>query len=100
MARSRGAAYAEYVRRTSGFIPWPPRLEDGAVESGQPGQGVEAAVGAGPVRADGLDPGPPYDAAQDERDDDRVVGIADDRQEVGDKVDRHGQVDHQQREAH
>jgi len=25
MARSRGAAYAEYVRRTSGFIPWPPR---------------------------------------------------------------------------
>jgi len=25
MARSRGAEYAEYVRRTSGFIPWPPR---------------------------------------------------------------------------
>jgi steroid 5-alpha reductase family enzyme len=25
MARSRGAAYADYVRRTSGFIPWPPR---------------------------------------------------------------------------
>jgi steroid 5-alpha reductase family enzyme len=25
MARSKGAAYAEYVRRTSGFIPWPPR---------------------------------------------------------------------------
>jgi len=25
MARSRGAAYAEYVRRTSGFFPWPPR---------------------------------------------------------------------------
>lgn len=24
MARSKGAAYAEYVRRTSGFIPWPP----------------------------------------------------------------------------
>jgi steroid 5-alpha reductase family enzyme len=26
MARSKGAAYAGYVRRTSGFIPWPPRL--------------------------------------------------------------------------
>jgi steroid 5-alpha reductase family enzyme len=25
MARSKGAGYAEYVRRTSGFIPWPPR---------------------------------------------------------------------------
>jgi steroid 5-alpha reductase family enzyme len=25
MARSKGAAYAEYVRRTSGFIPRPPR---------------------------------------------------------------------------
>ncbi len=24
MARSKGAAYADYVRRTSGFIPWPP----------------------------------------------------------------------------
>ena len=26
MARSKGDAYADYVRRTSGFIPWPPRL--------------------------------------------------------------------------
>jgi steroid 5-alpha reductase family enzyme len=25
MARSKGAAYADYVRRTSGSIPWPPR---------------------------------------------------------------------------
>jgi steroid 5-alpha reductase family enzyme len=25
MARSKGAAYAEYIRRTSGFVPWPPR---------------------------------------------------------------------------
>ena len=25
MARSRGTAYADYVRRTSGFVPWPPR---------------------------------------------------------------------------
>ena len=25
MARSRGAAYADYVRRTSGFVPWAPR---------------------------------------------------------------------------
>jgi steroid 5-alpha reductase family enzyme len=25
MARSKGAAYAEYVRRTSGFVPWPRR---------------------------------------------------------------------------
>jgi len=25
MARSKGAAYAAYVRRTSGFVPWPPR---------------------------------------------------------------------------
>ena len=25
MARSKGAAYANYVGRTSGFIPWPPR---------------------------------------------------------------------------
>jgi hypothetical protein len=24
MARSKGAAYANYVRRTSGFFPWPP----------------------------------------------------------------------------
>ena len=27
MARSKGAAYANYVRRTSGFIPWPPRAD-------------------------------------------------------------------------
>ena len=26
MARSKGAAYADYVRRTSGFVPWPPRV--------------------------------------------------------------------------
>jgi steroid 5-alpha reductase family enzyme len=26
MIRSKGDAYADYVRRTSGFIPWPPRL--------------------------------------------------------------------------
>jgi steroid 5-alpha reductase family enzyme len=25
MVRSKGAAYADYVRRTSGFVPWPPR---------------------------------------------------------------------------
>jgi steroid 5-alpha reductase family enzyme len=25
MARSKGAEYADYVRRTSGFFPWPPR---------------------------------------------------------------------------
>jgi steroid 5-alpha reductase family enzyme len=25
MARSKGTAYADYVRRTSGFVPWPPR---------------------------------------------------------------------------
>jgi steroid 5-alpha reductase family enzyme len=25
MARSKGAAYADYVSRTSGFIPRPPR---------------------------------------------------------------------------
>ena len=25
MARSQGTAYADYVRRTSGFVPWPPR---------------------------------------------------------------------------
>ena len=24
MARSKGAAYADYVSRTSGFFPWPP----------------------------------------------------------------------------
>ena len=23
--RSKGAAYADYVRRTSGFVPWLPR---------------------------------------------------------------------------
>lgn len=26
MARSKGTAYADYVRRTSGFIPWPPKF--------------------------------------------------------------------------
>ena len=25
MARSKGPAYADYVSRTSGFVPWPPR---------------------------------------------------------------------------
>jgi steroid 5-alpha reductase family enzyme len=25
MARSKGAAYADYMSRTSGFFPWPPR---------------------------------------------------------------------------
>jgi steroid 5-alpha reductase family enzyme len=41
MARSKGAAYADYVRRTSGFIPWPPRRlrrsSAAAVISGQTG---------------------------------------------------------------
>jgi steroid 5-alpha reductase family enzyme len=34
MARSKGTAYADYVRRTSGFIPWPPRLSPGGRASG------------------------------------------------------------------
>jgi steroid 5-alpha reductase family enzyme len=29
MARSKGAAYADYVRRTSGFFPWPPSRRAG-----------------------------------------------------------------------
>jgi steroid 5-alpha reductase family enzyme len=33
MARSKGAAYADYVRRTSGFVPWPPRRADAAVRA-------------------------------------------------------------------
>jgi len=29
MARSKGAAYADYMRRTSGFFPWPPSRRAG-----------------------------------------------------------------------
>ncbi|MGD0065545.1 MAG: DUF1295 domain-containing protein [Streptosporangiaceae bacterium] len=39
MARSKGAAYAEYVRRTSGFVPWPPRLRHGCGGCGSGGCG-------------------------------------------------------------
>jgi steroid 5-alpha reductase family enzyme len=28
MARTKGDAYADYKRRTSSFIPWPPRTRD------------------------------------------------------------------------
>ena len=31
MARSKGAAYADYVSRTSGFIPRPPRARRGSM---------------------------------------------------------------------
>jgi len=33
MARSKGAAYADYVRRTSGFFPWPPSRPAGPSRS-------------------------------------------------------------------
>jgi steroid 5-alpha reductase family enzyme len=39
MARSKGAAYADYVRRTSGFIPWPPRLAAGLSPAGRASAG-------------------------------------------------------------
>ena len=44
MARSRGTAYADYVRRTSGFVPWPPRPPASADVSAD---GVDGAGGVG-----------------------------------------------------
>ena len=56
MARSKGAAYADYIRRTSGFIPWP-RDDGGAVT---PGGGFRCAArsrGRGSRRNTGRGPG-------------------------------------------
>jgi steroid 5-alpha reductase family enzyme len=47
MARSRGTAYADYVRRTSGFVPWPPRPPASADVWADGAGGVGGAEGAG-----------------------------------------------------
>jgi hypothetical protein len=75
---------------------------DGASADDRRSRPREAAYGpqsllvAGPVTGDGLRPGPADDPAQHERDEDRVVGVTEDRDEVGDQVDRHRQVGEQQ----
>jgi hypothetical protein len=57
--------------------------------------GLESLLGAGPVTGDRVRSGPADHRSQDERDEDRVVGVAEDRDEVGDQVDRHRQVGEQ-----
>jgi hypothetical protein len=52
-----------------------------------------------PVLVDRCWSGAPGDRAQRERNDERVVGVAEDRDEVGHQVDGAGQVDDQQAEA-
>ena len=55
MARSKGAAYAEYVRRTSGFIPWPPaRLRRGARASARSCQVCDRPAAADQARVTAL----------------------------------------------
>jgi len=64
-----------------------------------PGQACECGepvVGSGPVAPDQGSAGSADDRAQDEADDDRVVGVAEQRHEVGHEVDGDRQVGEEQ----
>src|SRR5882757_4961969 len=71
--------------------------------SGSPGGGAGEAVqkvqscrAAGPMAIEGARPGPADDGAQDEGNDEDVVGVADHGYEVGHEVDRRSEVDQEQ----
>jgi hypothetical protein len=46
-----------------------------------------------------VDAGTPHDAAYHGDDDDRVIGVADNRDDIGDEIDREGKVGEEQCEA-
>jgi hypothetical protein len=57
-----------------------------------------SARSAPPALGQGVGPGAPSRRSQHQRDNDRVVGITEHRDEVWNQVDRHGEVGKQQRE--
>jgi hypothetical protein len=69
------------------------------VEASEAGQCGESVVTAGPALAHGIEAGAAYDAAQHRGDDDGAVGVAQDRDEIGDRVEGYRQVDQQQHQA-
>ena len=76
-------------RRRSGSTLYASQLLD----DGQPGRAAR------PVPTQGLDASTPDDRPQHHSHDDGIVGVADHRHEVGDKIDRRGQVDQQECQA-
>jgi hypothetical protein len=73
----------------------------GCVACGQAGdaaQGGETVAGSRPLAADRLDAGVAHGPAKDGGDDDGIVGIAQDRDEVGPQVEGECDVGQQQRE--
>lgn len=50
-------------------------------------QGRQPRRGAWPVARDGIRPGAAQDSPEDDRHDNGVIGVADDRDEVGNQVD-------------
>src|SRR3990170_7343763 len=69
-----------------------------AGESREPPERGESLRRAGPVPADRVGAGTPDDRTQHRGDDDDVVGVADHRDEVGNQVEREGQVGEQEPE--
>ena len=65
-------------------------------EASQPRHSGEPVVGTGPVGSDRVEPGAADDTAQHSSDDDGVVGVAEDRYEIGDEIDRYSEVGQQQ----
>jgi hypothetical protein len=52
------------------------------------------------VPSNRLQSGPPYDRAQDGCDDDRIIGVTEDRDEVRHEIDGKGQIGQEQREPY
>jgi acyl-CoA synthetase (AMP-forming)/AMP-acid ligase II len=81
-----------FARRSSSSTRLPPTCETE--------NGLEAIRRSRPVPLDGLGTGGVQHRAHDERYHDDVVGIPDDRNEVGNEVDRRHQIGQQQPESH
>src|SRR5215213_7339979 len=63
-----------------------------ALEPSQAGESSEAVLGPRPMAGDDGSAGAAHDRAKHEGDDDRVVGVAEQRHEVGYEVDREREI--------
>ena len=66
------------------------------MEAGEACHGSEPVVGAWPMGSNRVESGATNDTAQHGGDDDGIVGVAEDRYEVGNKIDRNCEVGQQQ----
>ena len=74
----------------------------GSRQVGNPAQArqrMESCLGAGPLLPNGLGSSAPNHASQHESDEDRVVGVAEDRHEVGNEVHRERQIAEEQEQS-